>query len=238
MWPASWAFFPKTESSPEDSVVLLSYGPDGVLLAIVRAEDGRPLGPCLALSHEEVARWIQKAGASFSAWHAFGQEAFAAWFPKDWVDEPEAWLRPLDPEGQSWQCYALERGMDLYYRFPDGVADHCIPTMALNAQRWLSPLAKRDAVRVHRQGSRLEVAAIQNGRLLSHSLFPVSSSHDAAYACMLIYDQCNLPAQHVPLIWEGDSDEDCWEALRPFIEKLDSTASHPWSALTVLFPKS
>ncbi|NDA06295.1 MAG: DUF3822 family protein [Flavobacteriia bacterium] len=238
MWPATWAFFPNTESSPEDSVVLLSYNSSGVLACIVRGESGRPLGPIIALSHTETQSWIDGHAADFAAWHAFGQEDFGAWYPKDWVQDVETWLKPLDPQGHAWECFPLERGMDLYYRFPAGVPNHCVPTMGANAQRWLSPLSKRDAVRVHRQGHRLELAAIQQGRLLSHTVFQVETSQDAAYACMVLYDQCGLPAQHVPLIWEGDADEGCWESLRPFIEKLDTTASHPWSALTVLFPRT
>lgn len=237
MWPSTWAFFPNTESSPEDSVVLLSYGSVGVLVCIVRASDGRPLGSTLALSVDEVNSWMEQYAKEFAAWHAFGQEEFAAWYPKDWVENVETWLKPLDPHGTQWEYYPLDRGMDLYYRFPSGVPGHCTPTMAANAQRWLSPLAKRDAVRVHRQGPRLELAAIQQGRLLSHTVFQVETPQDAAYACMVLYDQCGLPAQHVPLIWEGDADEVCWENLRPFIEKLDTTASHPWSSLTVLFPR-
>ncbi|MFM1884129.1 MAG: hypothetical protein RL168_313 [Bacteroidota bacterium] len=236
MWPASWAFFPKTESSPEDSVVLMSFGSDGVHFLAVDAKNQKPLGAALTLSMEEAKAWRSAAAHSFAAVHVYGEESFAAWFPPDWVDLPETWLAPLDPEGKHWESHRLERGMELYYRYPETTPSEAQPLMAINALRWLSPLAKRDAVRVYRLGERLEIAAVQNGRLLAHNLFEAHSPQDAAYACMLFYDQCHLPAQHVPLIWEGDAEEACWESLRPFVEKIDTSASHPWSALTVLAP--
>ncbi|HAB35873.1 MAG TPA: hypothetical protein DCE58_04645 [Cryomorphaceae bacterium] len=236
MWPATWAFFPKTESSPEDSVVLMSFGAQGVHFVAIHTKSAKPLGAPLTLSLEQAQSWRQASAHSFAAVHVFSEESFAAWFPADWVDTPETWLKPLDPEGSGWECYRLERGMDLYYRVPSSTPAEAQPLMALNAMRWLSPLAKRDAIHVYRLGQRLEIAAIQNGRLLAHNLFDAQSSQDAAYACMLFYDQCHLPAQHVPLIWEGDADEPCWESLRPFVEKIDTSASHPWSALTVLAP--
>ena len=236
MWPTSWAFFPKTESSPEDSVVLMSFGSDGAHFVAIDAKTSKPLGAPLGLSLEEASSWRQSASPSFASVHLYGEEAFAAWFPADWVDAPEAWIRPLDPKGSAWESYRIERGMELYYRFPAQTPPEAQPLMAVNAQRWLSPLAKRDAVHVYRLGHRLEIAAVQSGRLLAHNLFEAQTSQDAAYACMLFYDQCHLPAQHVPLLWEGDADEACWESLRPFVEKIDTSASHPWSALTVLAP--
>lgn len=236
IWPPHWVFFPQTESSPEDSVVLLGYGSDGAMLLLINATTKRPLGPSLPISFDEVSQWEAHAKGAFAEWHQFGQEAFAAWFPKDWTQEPAVLAKPLDPTGDAWESYSIEKGMRLLYRMPKHCPEGAIPMMAINAQRWLSPLAKRDAVRVHRMGNRLELAAIQKGRLIVHNLFTPQTAQDAAYSCMLLYDQCSLSATHIPLIWEGDADESCWEILRPFIQTLDSTASHPWSALTVLYP--
>lgn len=236
MWPKTWAFFPNAESSPEDSVVLMSFGTQGVHLVALDAKTRKPLGAPLTLSLEEAMEWRQLASSHFAAVHVFGEESFAAWFPADWVETPETWLKPLDPSGKQWSKFSLEKGMDLFYRYPAMCPEEATPWMAMNAQRWLSPLAKRDAVHVHRMGERLEIAAVQQGRLLAHTLFQAPSSQDAAYSCMVFFDQCHLPAQHVPLIWEGDSDELCWDALRPFVEKIDTSASHPWSALTVVAP--
>ncbi len=134
-----------------------------------------PLGAALSLSVEEASAWRQSASPSFAAVHLFGEEAFAAWFPADWVDAPDAWIRPLDPQGNHWESYRLERGMELYYRFSAQTPPEAQPLMAVNAQRWLSPLAKRDAVHVYRLGQRLEIAAVQNGRLLAHNLFPAQT---------------------------------------------------------------
>ena len=232
-WPEGWEFFPEAECSPNEATALLSFGSNGSFFLGINNKSRKPLGRPLVQTTDDLANWQSSCAAEFAQVHMAVEEDFSAWFPENWVGDVHAWLHPLDPAGTKWEKYVALKGMELYYRCIDGIPSS-IPWMALNAERWLRIGSKRDAVRVHRLGNRLEIAAIVSHRLIAHNVFQVQTSKDAAYHCMVFYDQCHLSAQHIPIVWEGDADEECWEALRPFVQKLDTSTSHPWSALMVL----
>lgn len=234
MWPEGWESFHENKEDFHLYTAVLCFNPSAAR-AIILAEDGAtPLGPPLNLTTASATNWRNQSEKDFKQFYVYGEESFGAWHPAQWSHPMESWLKVVDPSGDSWNKAVLNDIMEFYYRYDDSIPLESKPLMATNAKRWLKTGSKKDAIRIHRMGTRLEVAAIVQNRLLAHNVFQVQTSKDAAYHCMVFYDQCHLSAEHIPLLWEGDADEECWDALRPFIEKLDTSASHPWSALTVL----
>ena len=233
-FPKSWVFFSQFESTPKESIVIAIAKLEGINLLICSKNDGKPLGSVLNLSFEDFEMWYSSYESKFSNCFLFGEECFAAWYPESWVGNKEEWIKPIDPDGTNWKSLVIDGGMELHFRFPEAFPKnlHFKPLMAHNAQRWLKN--GNDSIRIHKNGKRMEMAVIKNKSIQLHTIFSVQSSNDAAYNCMLLYDQCSLPTEHISIIWEGEMDELAWEKLRPFIKKIDTSSSHPWSALSVL----
>ena len=52
----------------------------------------------------------------------------------------------------------------------------------------------------------MEIAVIKKNKLDIHTIFNVKTSSEAAYNCLLVYDQSGVHTEHTPLIWEGQMD--------------------------------
>ena len=233
-FPHSWVPFPDVKLIPKDQIILTIGKLDGVNFLLCSKTDKKPLGSVISMGFEDFISWFNSNSQEFSNSLLFGEEDFGAWYPKSWVDIQEEWLKPLDPEGNEWDRIVIESGMELHFRFPSTFPKNLnfVPLMAHNAERWLK--TNDDSVRVHRNGNRMEMAVIKDKSIQLHTIFRVESSNEAAYNCLLLYDQCAIHTEYVPLVWEGEMDELAWEKLRPFIKKIDTSSSHPWSALSCL----
>lgn len=233
-FPSSWVSFADVKPILKDQIILIIGKSDGVDFLICSKNDYKPLGSVISMVFEDFISWYNANSREFSDCLLFGEEDFGAWYPESWVENQEEWLKPLDPEGDQWNRLVIESGMELYFRFPGTFPENLnfVPLMAHNAKRWIK--TNGDSVRVHRNGNRMEMAVIKDKIIQLHTIFRVESSNEAAYSCLLLYDQCAIHTLHIPLIWEGEMDELAWEKLRPFIKKIDTSSSHPWSALSCL----
>ena len=232
--PRDWIFFPEADSFSKDQVVIVIGKSDGVDFLICNESDNRPLGSVISIDFQDFKIWYDKHHSKFSRCLLFGEERFGAWYPEDWVNNDLDWLKPIDPNGKNWNSLKINFGIELYFRFPAELPDTIdfYPMMAQNANRWLKN--GKESVRVHKNGNRMEIAVIKKNKLDIHTIFNVKTSSEAAYNCLLVYDQSGVHTEHTPLIWEGQMDEIAWAKLRPFIKKIDTSYSHPWSALSVL----
>lgn len=229
-WPSGWQSIPSVNIQIEDTLVVGIDDADGVRYCAFNRRNRQPLTTVCACSIEEFHTW--KSGTDVTCYH-FTPSEEAAWFPKGWVEDPQLWMSPLG-EG-AWERRSIDAGMELIHR-PIHTNSTADSLMAHNAERWLRDIKATEVVHVHRLGRRIEICVINSGRIIMHNQYEVQGAQDAAYVCMLAYDQCNLQGQHVRLVWEGDADSKCWEILQQFIQNLDHTNSKSWSAFSTLLP--